>query len=105
MKPIIVAASFFVLTVGADLTLAAQSTPPGDCGAAQLVEESGKVSVTEDGKTTDIKVQSKKAKKPETDAATVTCRTVGDYTVCSNGKHGCVWSNRSGKLLGCGPGI
>ncbi len=33
------------------------------------------------------------------------CRSDRHITVCSNGEYGCVWSNRSGRLLGCGDGI
>jgi hypothetical protein len=102
MKAKILATIALALTIGINLAFAEQNAPPGDCGAAPLVVENGKISVTEDGKTAEIKAPSKKARMA---AARTTCRSGGGYTVCSNGKHGCVWSDRSGKLLGCGAGI
>ena len=105
MKALILAAITLTLTVGTNLALAEQNTPPGDCGAASLVVENGKISVTEDGKTTEIKANAKKTNKAKMAAARTTCRSSGGYTVCSNGRYGCVWSDRSEKLLGCGAGI
>lgn len=104
MKAIILAAIAITLTIGTDIVLAEQNTPPGDCGAAPLVVENEKFSVTEDGKTTEIKAHAQ-TNKVKMAAARTTCRSSGGYTVCSNGRHGCVWSDRSGKLLGCGAGI
>jgi hypothetical protein len=105
MKAKILATIAFALTISTNLTFAEQNATPGDCGAAPLMVENGKVSVTEDGKTTEIKAHSTKTNKAQMTAARTTCRSGGGYTVCSNGKHGCVWSDRSGKLLGCGAGI
>ena len=101
----ILATIAFALTTSTNLAFAEQNAPPGDCGAASLVVENGKFSVTEDGKTTELKTHPKKTNKAQMAAARTTCRSGGGYTVCSNGKHGCVWSDRSGKLLGCGGGI
>ena len=105
MKARTLATIALALTMGTNLAFAQQNAPPADCGAAPLVVVNGKVSVTEDGKTTEIKAHSKKTSKAQMAAARTTCRSGGGYTVCSNGRHGCVWSDRTGKLLGCGAGI
>lgn len=104
MKTSILAAAILAMMVPT-LSFAQQSAPPAECGATQLVVENGEVSVTEDGKTTKLKAASKDTKKAKAAAARTTCRSGGGYTVCSNGRYGCVWSDRSGKLLGCGGGI
>lgn len=105
MKAKILVTIAFALTISTNLAFAEQNAPPRDCGAAPLVVENGKVSVTEDGKTTEIKAHSKKTNKAQMAAARTACRSGGGYTVCSNGRYGCVWSDRSGRLLGCGGGI
>ena len=105
MKAKILATTVLALTIGTNLAFAQQNAAPGDCGAAPLVIANGKVSVTEGGKTTEIKASSKKTTKARMAAARTRCRSGGGYTVCSNGRYGCVWSDRTGKLLGCGAGV
>jgi hypothetical protein len=95
----------FALTLGAGLALAAPEDLAEGCGANSLKAENGQVSVTEDGKTTAIKTRSTKGGQARLASARTSCRSGGGYTVCSNGRHGCVWSDRSGRLLGCGAGI
>lgn len=105
MKAKLLATVVLALTIGANLALAQQNAAAENCGAATLMVENGKISVTEDGKTTEIKAHSAQTNKARMAAARTSCRSGGGYTVCSNGKHGCVWSDRSGRLLGCGAGI
>lgn len=105
MKAKILPLIILALTAVTNIAFAEQNAFPENCGAATLLLENGKISVTEDGKTTQIKANSSKTGKAKMAAARTTCRSGGGYTVCSNGKHGCVWSDRSGKLLGCGAGI
>lgn len=69
------------------------------CGAPLLKTVNGKVVVTDAGKKIEVKTATPKLR------ANVTCDDQGDITVCSNGKYGCIYSNRSGNLLGCGRGI
>lgn len=82
----------------------AQSPPPmADCGAPMAKRDSpDKLSVVEDGKTVQIadkQVNTRAAKRR------TTCRSRQGYTVCSNGRYGCIWSDRTERLLGCGPGL
>lgn len=77
---------------------------PGDCAIPALEATNGKVTVNEDGRATEIDVSRPKSAKTAA-AARTTCRTDRHYTVCSNGRYGCIWSERSGRLLGCGAGI
>jgi hypothetical protein len=91
--------------LASSLAWAQQSAPDSACGASSLQVENGRVAVAEDGKTTLIDIKHPKTSKVKLAAARTTCRSGGGYTVCSNGSHGCVWSDRSGRLLGCGAGI
>lgn len=101
----IVTAVALALALSTSVALAQAPAPSANCPAPALTVENGKFSVTEDGKTTELKAKSMKGQKAQLAAARTTCRSGGGYTVCSNGRHGCVWSDRTGNLLGCGAGI
>lgn len=99
------AAATVAMVMSTSSAFAQQNTAANECGAGMLQIDKGKVTVVEDGKATDIAIKAPKTSKAKMAAARTTCRSSGGYTVCSNGRHGCVWSDRSGKLLGCGAGI
>lgn len=105
MKSFVIAATAIVLIFGAGVVRAEQSQAPGDCGAPQLIVKDGKVALVEGEQTREIKIRPAASQKAALAAARTTCRSGGGYTVCSNGRYGCVWSDRSGRLLGCGAGI
>ena len=105
MKAVTLASITLALLVGTSLASAEQKTPRQECGAPMLEVVKGKVSISEDGKRTEIDADSLKPGKTRMTAARTSCRSGGGYTVCSNGRYGCVWSDRSEKLLGCGAGI
>jgi hypothetical protein len=97
----VVAVAVMMLAIPAS---AKQNTTTANCAATMLEVVDGGVSVIEDGKTSRVAVEAP-GKLTSLRAATTTCRSGGGYTVCSNGRYGCIWSDRSGNLLGCGRGI